>query len=214
MNIRTTTSAPTPILPGDPPRRSRTTVLVAVLALLCLAAGAVVVVNLTRDDGVVSTETSAQPTPSVNSTPTVAADPQAAAKTAVIDAYVRAYKAVIVVGKEATPSPNDPRLSEHKTGAALVAVQRAIADNNSKGLVYSGDAELHPTVIELGSNTATVVDCSIDRTALVERRTGSTVVPAGKGEGLAATAKLILEGGVWKVSDFKAENRPCVPPAA
>jgi len=203
-------SAPAPVLPGGPPRRSGATVLLVVVGLLAVAAGAVVVVNLTSGDDRVATTTQESPAPA----PTLPADPQAATKAAVTDAYIQAYKAVIVVGKEASPSANDPRLSAHKTGPALIAVQRAIADNNSKGLVYVGDAEVHPTVIELGSDTATVVDCSVDRTALIDRRTGTTVVPAGKGEGLAATAKLRLEGGVWKVSDFKAENRPCVPPPA
>lgn len=209
MNPRTST-APAPIYPGEPPRRSRLAVLFVVLALLAVAAGVVVVVNLTSDDDHVATKaTQESPAPP----PTLPADPQAATKAAVIAAYEQSYKAIIVVGKEASPDLNDPRLSQHTTGPALTAMQRSLADNKSKGLVYVGDAELHPMVIELGADTATVVDCSYDRTGLVEARTGRVVVDPGPPEAGASTAKLKLDGGVWKVTDFKDEKRTCVPPA-
>ena len=137
MNIRTS-SGPAPIRPGDPPRWSRVTVLVIVLGLLAAVAGVVVVVNLTRDSGAVSTA----PTPTV--TPSLPPDPQAATKAAVIDAYTQSYRAIVVVGKEAAPSPEDPRLSEHASGPALIAKQRAIADINSRGLMFFGEAECIP----------------------------------------------------------------------
>ncbi len=214
MSIRTT-PAPGTYPPGEPPRRSRRTLVVMVLAVAVIAASAVVVLRATRDHGTsVATRTTDQPSASVATSPTLPADPQAATKAAVIAAYTQSYKAIIVVGKEASPNVNDPRLSEHTTGAALIAKQRALADNKSKGLVYFGDADLHPTVIGLGPDTATVVDCSVDQTGLLDGRTGATVVDGGPATGGASSAQLKLENGVWKVTDFKDEKRPCVPPAA
>lgn len=216
MNIRTGT-APTTSLPGEPPRRSRWPLVAAIFfTVAAIATVALFAVNAARDpDSSVATRpTGEAPPPSVAASPTLPPDPQAATKAAVIAAYAQSYKAIIVVGKEATPNVNDSRLSEHTTGPALIAKQRAVADNKAKGLVYVGDAQLHPTVIELTADTATVVDCALDRTALVEARTGTTVVDAGPNEGAVATAKMKLDGGVWKVTDFKNEKRSCVPPAA
>ena len=157
MNIRTS-RGPAPIRPGDPPRLSRVTVLVIVLGLLAAVAGVVVVVNLTRDSGAVSTA----PTPTV--TPSLPPDPQAATKAAVIDAYTQSFKALIVVGGQSSASPDDPRLSDHTSGPALMAKQRAITDNKARGVVIVGDAELHPTIIDLTVDSATVLECALDRT--------------------------------------------------
>lgn len=212
MTIRTS-AEPGTTLPGGPPRRSHSRLLLAVIAVVAVGTGLVVAASqLGGHDADVATTATQEPSaaPSV----TTPFDPQAATKAAVIAAYTQSYKAIIVVGKEAAPNPNDPRLSQHTSGPALAAVQRAIADNNSKGLVYFGDAELHPTIIELGPDTATVVDCSIDQTGLRDRRTGAIVEDGGPAKGGASTAKLRLEAGVWKVTDFKDEKRSCVPPAA
>lgn len=187
------------------------------MAAVILVVAAAVAVRITSDDG-----SDVAPIPSNGGTPTSAAstapattlDARGAAKAAVIDAYRKSYQGYIAVGKEVSPNPNDPRLIQYSTGTALLAKQKALADNKAKGLILSGDAELHPTVIELATDAATVVDCAIDRTGLIDARTGSTVVGAGKGEGGAITAKLTLEGGAWKVSSFKDEKRTCVPPAA
>lgn len=214
MNLRTGT-APRTALPGGPPRRSGSTLVAAGFFALAVVL-AVVAVLVTRDKGgpVATRTTGDKPPASVATSPTLPPDPQAATKAAVIAAYTKSYQALIAVGKEASSNPNDPRLTENTTGAALLEVQRALADNKSKGLVYTGDAVLHPSVIALGPDTATVVDCAFDQTALIETRTGRTIIDAGPPGGSAATAKLRLEGGVWKVSDFTNEKRPCVPPAA
>ncbi len=213
MSIRTT-PAPGTYLPGEPPRRSRRTLVVMVLAVAVIAASAVVVLRATRDHGTsVATRTTDQPSASVATSPRLPADPQAATKAAVIAAYTQSYQAFIAVGKEASPDPNDPRLSEHTTGTALLAEQQALVANKSKGQVMVGDAVLHPTVIQLDSGTATVTDCAYDRTALINGRTGSTITDGGSG-GTADTATLVLENGVWKENHFKDEKTSCVPPAA
>ncbi len=216
MNIRTSTP-PTPTLPGEPPRRSRGALVAAILiSVAAVAAAAVFAINATRDSGAPATTRTTGETPpaSLATSPTLPPDPQAATKAAVIAAWTQSYKALIVVGRQTPANPNDPRLSEHTSGPALTAMQRAIADFNAKGLIVVGDAELHPTVLDLTADSATVIGCALDRTAEVEARTGKTIVDAGPNEGIASTSKMRLEGGVWKVTDFKNEKRSCVPPAA
>ena len=216
MNTRMSASERT-ATPSRPPRRQGTRVLLLVAAVVILVVGAAVAVRITSDgnSGVAPIPTNEGAPTSVGSTaPATSLDARGAAKAAVIDAYKRSYQGYIAVGKEASPNPNDPRLIQYSTGTALLAKQKALADNKGKGLILSGEAELHPTVIELAADTATVVDCAIDRTALVDSRTGSIAVGAGNGEGGAVTAKLTFEGGAWKVSSFKDEKRTCVPPAA
>lgn len=213
MNIRTSTPART-TPSGEPHRRPGSRAIVILVAVLILAAGAVgAVLILSDDESDVGTTTQPTVAPVTTPTPTTV-DAQAQGRAAVIDAYKKSYEGYIAVAKEVSPSPNDPRLTQFSTGTALIAKQRALADNKGKGLVLIGDAKLHPTVIELGPDAATVVDCAIDTTGLADARTGAVVVGAGPAEGGAITAKLTREGGVWKVANFKDEKRSCVPPAA
>lgn len=184
---------------------------------MILVVAAAVGLRATSDDGsdVAPIPSNGGSPTSVGSTaPATTLDARGTAKAAVIDAYRRSYEEFVAVAKERSPSPDDPRLSRYSTGSALIAKQRAVADNKSKNLILVGNVEVHATVLDIGADTATIVDCNLDRTALVDARTGTTVVDAGPPGGLAITAKLRLEGGVWKVSDFTNEKRSCVPPAA
>ena len=214
MNIRTSTPART-TPSGEPPRRPGSRAIVILVAVLILAAGALGAVLILSDNEPDVGTTTQQTTKPVAtpSTPTTV-DAQAQARAAVIDAYKKSYAEFVAAAKEASPNPDDPRLARYSSGAALIAKQRSLADLRSKGQVLTGDIELHPSVVALGSDTATVVDCNIDRTARIDGRTGSTVVGAGTGAFGASSAKLRLEGGVWKVTDFTDEKRSCVPPAA
>jgi hypothetical protein len=145
VNIRSSSTAPAPIYPGDPPRRSRTTLLVVVFTLVALAAAAVVVVNLTKDDdGRVATATNRQEAPAA-STPTTAADPQAATKAAIVAAYRQSFDAFVAVASDPNGSPDDPRLSQHKIGNALLASQISIKRLRDAGQISAGRVEVHPT---------------------------------------------------------------------
>jgi hypothetical protein len=189
-------------------------VFVVGLAVVVASVVAVLVgMNLVSNDAPGATATTT-PHASVPSHSPTTLDSQAAARAAVIDAYIQSYRALIAVGKEPSPDLNDPRLSQHTTGAALTAEQRALADHIARGLIYFGDAELHPTVVELGPERAVVVGCSIDTTGLADAQTGAVVEGGGDGGGLADTAELILVDGTWKVNNFKDEKRSCVPPVA
>lgn len=215
MNLRTST--PAPIMPGDAPRRSRTG-LVLVLVVAVLVGALALALVLTRDgDGAVSTETTPQvTTPATTAAapaPTAAPDPQAATKAAVIEAYRLAMDEFVAVGKDLNAKATDPRLAQHRTGTALLAVQQSLATDKSRGYVYRGTLTVHPTITDLRATTATLVDCNQDRLEVVEASTGRVITPAGT-QGYAATVEMIHEGGVWKVNHFKDEKRTCVPPAA
>jgi hypothetical protein len=211
MNIRSSSTAPAPIYPGDPPRRSRTTLLVVVFTLVALAAAAVVVVNLTKDDdGRVATATNRQEAPAA-STPTTAADPQAATKAAIVAAYRQSFDAFVAVGSDPRGSPDDPRLSQHTIGNALLASQITIKRLRDAGQVYAGRVEVHPTVVELTADTAVVADCGVGDLAVVEVATGRVVKPAGPPVGAASTATYRLIDGKWMQNSFKDEKRSCEP---
>ena len=213
MNPRTST-APAPVLPGGPGRRSRATLLLVALAVLIVAAGAVVAVNLTSDSDSVNA-TAGQPQASAPSptAPTMPADPQAAIKAAILDAYRQSYDAFVAVGSDPKGSPEDPRLSEHKIGNALLASQISIKRFRDAGHVYVGRVEVHPTVVELTADTAVVADCAMGDLAVVEAATGRVVRPAGPPTGQAATATYRLINGKWMQNTFTDEKRSCVPAA-
>lgn len=211
MNLRTST--PAPIMPGEAPRRSRTG-LVLVVVLAVLVAGVAAVAAFTRGgDGAVSTETTPQITAPAASAPTLPPDPQAATKAAVIDAYRQSMDEYVTVGKDLNAKATDPRLAQHKTGTALTATQQALAARKSRGEVFRGTLTVHPTITDLQATKAILVDCNVDRLEVVEASTGRVVIPAGT-EGYAATVEMVLDGGTWKVNNFKDEKRTCVPPAA
>ncbi|MGI8778093.1 MAG: hypothetical protein ACR2LJ_12115 [Acidimicrobiales bacterium] len=209
MNIRTAPN--TVVLPGDSPRRSRTTIVLVVLVVLALAAAAVVVFNLTRGDGIEATKATGSPAPP---TPTTMFDPQAATKAAIQDAYRQSFDAFVAIASDPAGSPDDPRLSQHTIGNALAASQLTILKLRRAGQVYVGRVEVHPSVVELTADTATVVDCGIGDVAVVEVATERVVTPAGPPVGAAATATYRLINGVWMQNTYKDEKRTCAPAAS
>lgn len=211
MSLRTST--PAPIMPGDAPRRSRTgVVLVVVLALLVAGVAAVVALSRGGDDAV-STETGPQVTTPAASAPTLPPDPQAATKAAVVEAYQLALDEYLAVGKDLSAKATDPRLAQHRTGTALLAIQQSLAARKSRGEVFRGTVTVHATITDLQSTKVTLVDCQVDRIEVVEASSGRVITPAGT-EAYAATVEMVLEGGTWKINHLKDEKRTCVPPAA
>ncbi len=213
MSIRT---APTTVtLPGEPPRRTRTVLLAVLIVAAIVAIAVMVVVNVTGDgSGPVTTQVGETPPTSAATSPTLPADPQAATKAAIVAAYRQSFDAFVAIASDPKGSPDDPRLSRHKIGNALLASQITIQRLRNAGHVYVGRAELHPTVVELTADTAVVADCSLDQFATVEVATGRVVEPAGPPTLGAATATYRLINGVWIQNSFKDEKRSCVPPGS
>ncbi|MDQ6839166.1 MAG: hypothetical protein M3137_12760 [Actinomycetota bacterium] len=213
MNIRT---APTVVLPGDAPRRNRTTIVLVVLVALCIAAAAVVAFNLTRGDSSAATKATGSPVPPASGVvPTTVFDPQAATKAAIVDAYRQSFAGFVAVASDPNATPDDPRLSAHTVGNALLASQQSITRLRKAGQVFRGTVEVHPSVTEFTADTATVVDCSADMAYVVDGASGQVVEPAGPpGVGSASTATFRLLNGVWMQNTFKDEKRSCALPAS
>ena len=128
----------------------------------------VAVYLVTRDD---AKSDLAATTPTTATAPTtVTPDPEAVAKAEVIDAYTKSSEAFVAVASDPAGLPEDPRLKEHSTGNAHFAATASIFRMRKDGEVFTGAVEYHPTVVELGIGTATVADCSIDRTATRRNR--------------------------------------------
>lgn len=212
MNLRTGT-APRTTLPGEPLRRSRSTLVAAGFFALAVVL-AVVAVLVTRDNaGPVATRTTGgTPPASLATPPTLPPDPQAATKATVLDAYKQSTDEYVAVGSDLLAKADDPRLAQHSTGTALIAAQQSLGKYKSQGQVLRGDVEVHATVINLQADSATLVDCGFDHLSVVEARSGRVVTPPTS-EGSAATIEMVLQSGVWKVNHFKDEKRSCVPPA-
>ena len=212
MNIRTGSAPTTVILPGEPPRRTRTTLLAVLIVAALVAIAVMVVVNVTGDgSGPVATQVGDTPPASVATSPTLPADPQAATKAAVVAAYRQSFDAFVAVGSDPKGSPDDPRLSQHTIGNALLASQITIKRLRDAGQVYAGRVEVHPTVVELTAATAVVADCGVGDLAVVENATGRVVKPAGPPVGAASTATYRLIDGKWMQNTFKDEKRSCEP---
>ncbi len=214
MNIRTAPN--TVVFPGDSPRRSRTTIVLVVLVVLALAAAAVVVFNLTRGDSTAATKVTGNPAPApAAAAPTTVFDPQAATKAAILDAYRQSVAGFVAVASDPAGTPEDPRLSQHKIGNALLGSQVTVARLRKAGQVDRGTVEVHPMVTELTADTATVADCSADMAYVVDAASGRIVTPAGPaGVGSATTATFRLINGVWMQDTFKDEKRSCPLPAS
>ena len=152
-----------------------------------------------RDDPAGSAPTTASPS-ETTSPSSVAADPQAAA---VLEAYEASWVAFSAfVNGDARGEPADYFSGDH-----LVNVLDRIRQYAADGLELRGAAELSPSGVEVLGTAASLVDCQIDRTYAVERRTGEVVIPAG-GLPQQVTVELVRDGDRWKVSsvDYGAEG--------
>lgn len=203
-----------PSAPPPRPRRSRGPVI-ALLVLIVGALAAIGVLVTVQDDGPSSTG----PLPTGTSGPGVTGattiDPQAAVKTAILDAYRQSTDAFVAVASDPNGKPTDPRLEEHKVGNALLASQVTIDRLRKAGHVFRGTIEVNPVVVELTADTAVVQDCGLDRVGVFNATTGEVVTPVDSPPrpNLArATYKLI--NGVWMQNGFKDLKQQCAPPAS
>lgn len=108
-------------------------------------------------------------------------------------------------------NPSNPLVDQTMTGAHLELIQGLLADHAERGLALRGRAATHPEVIEVRSATeVAILDCS-------EQDTGRGLFDAESGERLSdiprvregqmdlTSAVMVLEDGVWKVSDVQGQ---------
>ncbi len=107
------------------------------------------------------------------------------------------------------PAPNDPAITDLTTGPALPALLDIINANASQGLVFRAPANSvsahHVEVTSVDGSTAELTDCGVDDSQVVRAATGEVV--NGDVVTKLIDATLVLEGGVWKVSDYIFKQR-------
>lgn len=97
--------------------------------------------------------------------------------------------------------PNLPALAQTMTGAQLVSVRRALVTDHLDGIVGRGNVHLHPKLVSVTGNEATVQDCLFSALELVYASTGKPVPPVTppENDGVQATLTQVTPG-TWKVS--------------
>lgn len=134
-------------------------------------------------------------------------DPEAAAKAAAVEAYEGMWNAYAKAGE--TADQKAPTIRRYATGNARTRIVAALLGYREDGLVTKGRLKMSPKVTSLKPTaeptTVEILDCA-DSTHWTthKRATGEKVdEPAGRRE---ITATVVLDDGVWKVSDFDAKD--------
>ena len=145
---------------------------------------------------------------SVNLEAEIGCVPTALAEAA-IDGYEDYWDAREVFWDPADPTSS--LLTETMTGVHLELIEGLLVDHANRGLALRGRAATHPEVIEVRSATeVAILDCG-------EQDTGRGLFVVASGERLSdialvregqrdlTSAVMVLEGGVWKVSDVQGQ---------
>jgi hypothetical protein len=129
---------------------------------------------------------------------TTSADSRAALEAAVLRSYRAFWDDVVAAGRQA--DWQSPRLADHAAGQALQAVRDHYRSLQTAGLVDLGTVELHPKVVSLAGETATVNDC-VDVSQFL-RHDAKTLEPRETPDPRpdAGVATLTLIDGTWKVT--------------
>jgi hypothetical protein len=132
-------------------------------------------------------------------TTTTPADPEAATKAEIEDAY-RAYLAMQERLLQA-PDPDDPEISQRATGSTLTRLRAGLADYAAKGQVIRvGPATSQMILsIDVSGDQATVRACYVDESGLYDAATGAEIQPMHVGTAIDTTV-LQRDDGTWRVS--------------
>ena len=206
MSLRT---PPRPSLldKGREPGRSLRYGLIALGAVVLLIAGAVLLAlggDDRSEEGAVQPQLTLPAAAPTTSTP----DPLEPTRAAVLTAWRGYWTAYDEAASRA--DPDWPGLREYMTGRALTDVQLYMTGLRRNGLVERGGLELRPRVVAIEGTTATVWDCVTDDGHQYDQSGRMVDKPGAVTRG--AEAKLVLEGGKWKVSE-RPSTRPEACPA-
>lgn len=136
--------------------------------------------------------------------------PGAAARAAVTSAYEGYWSAYVT-------ALNPPRRDAKALGAVLVAPEldrvRSLVDARARSRQGVRGRYAHQaSVVDLASGKeATVEDCLTLKTVVYDTRTGKTVRKDRPGP-FAVTARMVKDGGVWKVAEIGAGKFTCPRP--
>jgi hypothetical protein len=121
-----------------------------------------------------------------------------AAELLVRQRYVEFHRVVAETG--ATSDADDPRLAEYATGAVLENLRGKLAVRRQSGTRLYGMPVPHVQSVSVAGERASVVDCLDNSgTGLVDRAGKKLSVGRERQE---TTATLVIEDGVWKVSEI------------
>ncbi|MDP9402847.1 MAG: hypothetical protein M3P85_05820 [Actinomycetota bacterium] len=168
----------------------------ALAAVLLLSAGAC---SSDKKGNVTPTTSKATTTTSASS---AVSDPAPA----VLADYRRFWDAYLAAADPM--NPEHPLLAQHATGSELETLQKAFLASKAVGEVIRGRLDLAPRVAAVDGTEATVTDCYGDHTNVFDAASG---VQKDKSSGVRhfVRAKLVLEGGTWKVADLRREGDGC-----
>lgn len=127
---------------------------------------------------------------------------------AVLVAYRQSWADVVAAGDPI--KPDAAQLKTHRSGQALDVIVAVLRDYESRGVVYRGEVELHPKIVEFNGDSAKIRDCVFDHTQVVKPATNEVVKPAADHPIWASTTMQVVEGS-WKATNFAPENQECTP---
>ena len=126
----------------------------------------------------------------------------------VVAAYTAAQNAFSAASNP--PNPDAPELATSYTGDALARLQENLRGMQASGAGAQTTVELHPSAVVISGTTATLVDCFVDNTQMVELGTGRPLGSPGQTT-LHVDVSLEQVDGVWKVADQTERSTPCTP---
>jgi hypothetical protein len=122
----------------------------------------------------------------------------AAIEKLVTERYVEFQQVVAETG--AASDADDPRLAEYATGAVLENLRSKLAVRQQSGTRLYGAPVPHVQSVSLSGDRATVEDC-LDNSGTGLMDGGGNKLSVGR-DRQETTATLVLEEGVWKVSEI------------
>lgn len=125
----------------------------------------------------------------------------------VLAAYAAHWKAVRDAFAPPVPNPDLTALREHTTGEvlryAIENAEKAVQDNEAY-VVPDNDASNHRVeVLSIDGDTATVRDCTIDETVVINTASGEVIDDAVSTR--LYISMLVRENGSWKTSVLRRE---------
>jgi hypothetical protein len=137
-------------------------------------------------------------------TSTSTTDPQGAAALASYRAF---WTDFISAGDP--PDPTSARLREHATGEELQHVVSGLLSSKAAGEVLRGTIDLAPVVVSANGDTVTIRDCYANHILAYEAKSGEPK-GAGRQDRSLVTVTMVLDAGVFKVSNLTHERDGCL----
>lgn len=125
-----------------------------------------------------------------------------------LDAYRQSWADLVAAGDPI--NPNAPELKTHRAKQALDVIVAVLNEYKSKGVVYRGVVDLHPKIVKLSGDKATIRDCVFDHTETLDPTTNQIVKAAANHARWVNTTMQVVGGG-WKAVTFTPEETQCTP---